>query len=388
MELDLILKSYDSFFEKSLSSKFVKHSELIQILDRHSPDFEMEVVGSSFEGRELRMIKSGNGPCKIFLWSQMHGDEATGTMALLDLLNFLKQQPDSSVAKGMLDSCTLYLLPMVNPDGAQRLTRRNAQQIDINRDFLLRASPEARILRKVHDKICPAFGFNLHDQSNLWGVKGMSNPAVLSFLAPAFDEACSLNANRTKAMQVIASIKDDLTEVLPGNIGLFDDTFEPRAFGDNFQAARTATILIEGGSIISDDSNQQVRKMFFGAMLAGLHAIATGSFLQKTVQNYTAIPENTKSLFHILIRNIALFGIRTSIGINYKNMPAPDGSTIQRCYTVEDLGDLSLMQAHEVYDADNMQIHGDIYVDGFANFDLLDGAETILSFKQGILQSK
>ena len=89
-----------------------------------------------------------------------------------------------------------------------------------------------------------------------------------------------------------------------------------------------------------------------------------------------------------MIRNIALFGIRASIGINYKNMPAPDGSTMQRCYTIEDLGDLSLMQAHEVYNADNMQIHGDIYVDGFANFDLLDGAETILSFKQGILQSK
>ena len=34
------------------------------------------------------------------------------------------------------------MVPMLNPDGAERFQRRNAQGIDINRDALLLQSPE------------------------------------------------------------------------------------------------------------------------------------------------------------------------------------------------------------------------------------------------------
>ena len=360
----------------------------MQILDRHSIDFNMEVVGNSLEGRKIRLITLGTGPCKVFLWSQMHGDETTGTMALVDLLNLISSEDYSSITSQITSACTLYILPMVNPDGAERFTRRNAQQIDINRDYLRTASPEAKILKLVHEEIKPDFGFNLHDQSDLWGVKNTPNPAALSFLAPAFDEGCSLNENRTRAMQVIACIKDNLQGILPGKIGLFDDTFEPRAFGDNFQIAGTSTILIEGGCIIDDQDAQEVRKMVFAAILSGLHAVASSSYLQNTIVNYLSIPKNTKSLFHIMICNILYCGIRTSIGINYKPIPNPGENSVERFYTIKDIGDLSTMQAHQVYHADHMEISGVIVFDSPADFDLLHGSETILSFKQGILQSK
>lgn len=360
----------------------------MRILDRHSDDFDMELAGYSVEGREIRLLKAGIGPCKVFLWSQMHGDETTGTMALTDLLNFIKQQPNSSINQQIMSACTLYILPMVNPDGAQRFTRRNAHQLDINRDYLRAASPEAKILKAVHQKIKPDFGFNLHDQSDLWGVKNTPNPAALSFLAPAFDEACSLNENRTRAMQVIACIKDSLQDILPEKIGLFDDTFEPRAFGDNFQKAGTATILIEGGSIIGDREVQDVRKMVFAAILAGLQAIASASYLQNTIDNYLCIPKNTKSLFHIMICNVLYCGVRTSIGINYEPLSATGGNGVKYLFSIEDIGDLSTMHAHQEYVADTMEINGDVVLDCLANFELVQGLETILSFKQGILHSK
>lgn len=360
----------------------------MRILDRHSDDFDMEVVGNSLERREIRLLKAGTGPCKVFLWSQMHGDETTGTMALTDLLNFIKQQPSSSINQQIMGACTLYILPMVNPDGAQRFTRRNAQQLDINRDYLRAASPEAKILKAVHQKIKPDFGFNLHDQSDLWGVKNTPNPAALSFLAPAFDEACSLNENRTRAMQVIACIKDSLQDILPEKIGLFDDTFEPRAFGDNFQKAGTATILIEGGSIIGDREVQDVRKMVFAAILAGLQAIASASYLQNTIDNYLCIPKNTKSLFHIMICNVLYCGVRTSIGINYEPLSVTGRNGVKYLFSIEDIGDLSTMHAHQEYVADTMEINGDVVLDCLANFELVQGLETILSFKQGILHSK
>ena len=360
----------------------------MRILDGHSDDFHMELAGYSLEGREIRLLKAGTGPCKVFLWSQMHGDETTGTMALMDLMNFIEQQLDSSINQQILSACTLYILPMVNPDGAQRFTRRNAQQLDINRDYLRAASSEAKILKAVHEKIKPDFGFNLHDQSDLWGIKNTPNPAALSFLAPAFDEACNLNENRTRAMQVIACIKDSLQDILPEKIGLFDDTFEPRAFGDNFQKAGTSTILIEGGSIIGDREVQEVRKLVFAAILAGLQAIASASYLQNTIDNYLSIPKNTKSLFHIMICNVLYCGIRTSIGINYKPLSATGGNSVEYLYSIEDIGDLSTMHAHRKYLADNMEINGDVVLDCPANFDLVHGSETILSFKQGILHSK
>ncbi|MGN7203954.1 M14 family zinc carboxypeptidase [Pedobacter sp. SAFR-022] len=388
MKIDKILESYDSFRESGLEDRFFKHQDLMRILDRHSGDFNTELAGHSLEGREIRLLTVGTGPCKVFLWSQMHGDETTGTMALMDLLNFLKHQAGSPISTLLLSACTLYLLPMVNPDGAERFSRRNAQQIDINRDYLRAASAEAKVLKAMHEKIKPSFGFNLHDQSNLWGVKNSTYPAALSFLAPAFDEPGSLNDNRGQAIQVIACIKDSLLGMLPGKIGLFDDTFEPRAFGDNFQKAGTATILIEGGSIIGDRKFQEVRKMVFAAILAGLSAISSASYLQNTTDNYLSIPKNTKSLFHILICDVFFQGIRTSIGINYEPVPTSDGNSIECFYSIEDIGDLSTMNAYQVYQADKMQIYGDIVYDCPADFDLVHGTETILSFKQGILQSK
>jgi len=348
------------------------------VLNRHSVHLEMEIAGYSVEGREIRLLKLGTGGTKVFLWSQMHGDEPTGTMALMDLLNYLQQSAFTSTAEAILSECSLYILTMVNPDGVERFTRRNAQQIDINRDYRLGQTPEARILKAVQEAIKPDFGFNLHDQSDLWGVKDTQNPAALSFLVPPFDKQYSLNENRVQAMQVIADVKDALTEHLKDRMGLFDDSFEPRAFGDNFQKRGTATILIEGGSIIADQQRQQVRKMVFSSILAGLQTIATKHYLKNTVENYFSIPKNSKSLFHIMIKDMDCSGTFSDIGINQT----------KQVFIIEDIGDLSTMSAYKTYEGNALGIVGDVTVNEPANFDLLDGGQTILSFRRGILQSK
>ncbi len=51
-------------------------------------------------------------------------------------------------------------------------------------------------------------------------------------------------------MLVIADMYQTCQSFLPQQIGLFDDEYEPRAFGDNFQAAGTSTILIEAGGLL------------------------------------------------------------------------------------------------------------------------------------------
>jgi hypothetical protein len=378
-----LLADHDSYKEKRLKDRFFKHQEIVELLEALPPSFEINELGKSVNGLSINLVKWGKGKIKVFLWSQMHGDEATGTMALFDLFNFL--QGDDPIVKLLIENCELYIIPMVNPDGAAVFTRRNIQQIDINRDYLQVATPEAKILKQCRADINPDFGFNLHDQITLWSVTGSLKPATLSFLAPSFDDKLSINETRQNAMLVIAEMFNQMDKILPRHIGLFKDEFEPRAFGDNFQAAGTSTILIEAGGFEADFEKQEIRKFYFGAMLSGLVAIASKDYLKQDLKHYFKIPQNNKQIFHILIHNLLLNGIKVSIGLNYDECPSVNAYSTFKTYHIEDIGDLSFCDAYETYDATNCQINGEIIIFKNAQFEISKEGKSILSFNNGKL---
>jgi hypothetical protein len=346
--LDKILENYKSFEEIQIKDRFFKHNLICNLLDsiKNKKDFNIEEAGLSTMGRSINLIKWGNGPRRVFLWSQMHGNEATATMALVDLINFLSQNGIYNEFIDSLDkNCTLYILPMLNPDGAEIFTRRNAMEIDINRDFHKQQSPEGRLLRKLRDEIHPHFGFNLHDQSPLWSAGKSGNPATISLLAPAYNEELSINPVRQKAMQVIVQMNKELQKNIPGYIGRFDDEYEPRAFGDNFQAAGTSTILIEAGGFHNDPEKQYIRKVYFKAILMGLISIAKESYLNVKNEEYFLIPENKKLHFDLLLRNCKLqrngIPYMTDIGLIAEEKINDDLQSVSYSYVVSELGDLS-----------------------------------------------
>ncbi|RZL50699.1 MAG: carboxypeptidase [Pedobacter sp.] len=378
-----MISSYNNFKEGKLSNRFFKHKDVLSLLEKLPSAFSVKQLGNSAQQRGINLVKWGNGKTKVMLWSQMHGDEATGTMALFDLFNFL--QSDNELVELLIENCELYIIPLVNPDGAEVFTRRNSQQIDINRDFLQEVTPEAKILKLCRADINPDFGFNLHDQLTLWSVSGTLKPATLSFLAPALDEELTIDETRKKAMLVIADMFTELDHFLPKHIGLFDDEFEPRAFGDNFQKAGTSTILIEAGGYENDFEKQQIREYYFAAILSGLYSIASRSFEKQDVKNYFAIPKNNKQIFHCLIHNVLLNGIEVSIGINFDEYPSADGLSTTKIYSVQDIGDLSFCDAYQnFYDA-SFVLDGEIILYHPANFKLLNGDKVILHFKNGML---
>jgi hypothetical protein len=381
MDIKSTLANYEGFKEKQLKDRFFKHQSIIDLLNALPADFEVTELGTSVLHKSINLVKWGNGPTKIMLWSQMHGDEATGTMALFDMFNLLQQ--GGPLVELIQSRCQLFIIPMVNPDGASAFTRRNAQQIDINRDYLQLATPEAKILKKCRDEINPEFGFNLHDQLTLWSVSDSLKPATLSFLAPSFDRSLNINSTRKKAMLVIADMFCEVDEYLPQQIGLFKDEYEPRAFGDNFQAAGTSTILIEAGGYAADFEKQEIRKFYFGAMLAGLISISTENYRQQQVENYLNIPKNNKEIFHILVHQVTLDGINVSIGINYDEYPAKDGQSTFKVYTIQDIGDLSFCDAYQHYDASSAQLEGDITLFKNADFKISVNHNIILSFQNG-----
>ena len=95
------------------------------------------------------------------------------------------------------------MVPMLNPDGAERYARRNAQAIDINRDALHLSTPEGRVLKAVRDRFQPELGFNLHDQNRRTTVGDTGVLATISLLAVSGDREGTLTPGRARAKRVV-----------------------------------------------------------------------------------------------------------------------------------------------------------------------------------------
>ena len=121
LEHDLF-NAYDAYKEESIQNRRFKHKDIIPLIQtmERSDICSVRQVGHSIEGRSINLISMGHGNTQVLLWSQMHGDESTATMALMDLFNFFRASDDfDDIKKLILDSLTLNFIPMLNPDGAE-----------------------------------------------------------------------------------------------------------------------------------------------------------------------------------------------------------------------------------------------------------------------------
>jgi hypothetical protein len=356
--------SYDDFREKTIENRRYKHANLLPLIEnlKGQDQFLVEMKGLSMQGREIFLIRTGKGKTNVFLWSQMHGDEPTATSALFDLFNFLKQgslfQQD---IKTILQNLELYFVPMLNPDGAQVFKRRNAMDIDINRDALRLVTPEARLLKQLSSEISPEYAFNLHDQEIYYSAGFSKYPATMSFLAPAFNVQKEIDGRRIKAMQQIALINRVLQKFIPNCTGRYSDDFMPNAFGDNMQLWGYSTILFESGGYFNDPEKQVARRMNFISMVVSLYAIATQMKIELDVQDYFSIPENKKDKFHdVIIRNAELCihgkAYKTDIAIRNKELNSKDFNSFSIKSEIADLGDLSYVYGFQEFDANGAKL--------------------------------
>lgn len=340
---------YDNYREPSLNCRRIKHPDIMPLIEklRHNGKFVVHKLGESVEKRELFLIKIGTGSTKIFLWSQMHGDESTATMALFDIFNFFSSNDFlNEVRERILNEATLYFLPMVNPDGAEIFQRRNILEIDLNRDASRLVSPEAEILMNTFDSLKADFGFNLHDQSTRYSVEKDYKQATISFLAPAFNEQKAMSEKRERAVKLIGMMNQVLQHFIPGHIAKYSDEYEPRAFGDTFQKKGTSTILIESGGWKDDLEKQFIRKINFIGMLSAFLSIAKNSYVETPTEIYDAIPMNDKYLFDLLLKNVAVEQngqhIPVDIAINVSEQNYDSSSAFTYYGLIEDIGDLSI----------------------------------------------
>lgn len=359
--VNLIFADYKKYRINSITNRRFKHQQVTDILETlHKFNiFDRKVVGCSVEKRPVYLMRLGKGNTRIMFWSQMHGDEPTATAAILDVLAFFAGNCFGEWKRNVLENCTLYFIPMLNPDGAQRFIRYNAQGIDINRDALQVQSPEAVILHKLREKIEPQFAFNLHDQERIYGVENTGQPTLLAFLAPAFNTTKSINPTRLQAMQLIAGINSMLQGFIPNQTAKYSDDYEPRAFGDCFMHNGIPTILIESGFSANDQERQFVRKLTFMAILSAIQHITTKFYISFDEDAYSQIPLNRNNFFDLLIRNILFKAkngkIKTDIGIMHNEI----NKNFAKDYCIDakivQTGDLSICYGHNEFDARGME---------------------------------
>ncbi len=299
--------AWNSSHISDIPPSLVRHSDLKIYLDRlRRNGMRIKEVGRSYGDREIYQVEWGVGARRIFLWSQMHGDEPTATSAMLDLMNYLDCNADKAWVKKLESELTIRFVPMLNPDGAEFFQRRNLQGIDINRDATYLKTPEGRLLKSLRDEWKPEIGFNLHNQGQLTTAGASGRQASISFLAVLGDPSGITNPGFERNKRVIASMVAALNAFIPGNLAKYDESFNGLAFGDNFSAWGTPVILIETGGLDGKDEMFLV-KMNFIAIATALSTIANGYENRFDAKLYETLPLNESGLLYdVIFRNAAI----------------------------------------------------------------------------------
>jgi hypothetical protein len=98
---------------------------------------------------------------KVLFICRQHGDEPVSTEASLKFIALISSENSKEQQKSLGD-CVVYIIPMANPDGAEKLTRLNGVGADLNRDWGKFTQPETRAIYTVTKSIKPLCVVDMH----------------------------------------------------------------------------------------------------------------------------------------------------------------------------------------------------------------------------------
>lgn len=156
-------------------------------LERRVTPTPWQEIGKSVQGRPIRIRGIGSGPRRVLWIGGIHGDETEGTIATDEL-------PEAFAAAQLADRVTLTILEDVNPDGRANGTRRNANGVDLNRNYPASnfepgegrgprplSEPESRALHDLIERLDPHLVIVAHS----WGAKPQGPNWFVNYDGPA-----------------------------------------------------------------------------------------------------------------------------------------------------------------------------------------------------------
>ena len=120
---------------------------MFQFATDHPDKCEIITLGTLPSGRKIMIAHLCNGARvgkpKFLYTSTIHGDETTGWIMMLRLIDYLLENPNEPEVQTVMNNIDLYIGPNTNPDGTYHggnntvygATRENANGIDMNRNY-------------------------------------------------------------------------------------------------------------------------------------------------------------------------------------------------------------------------------------------------------------
>lgn len=136
-------------------------------LVRSSSSVKMDSIGTSVSGRSIPVLyfskdrvfasQRSTKPV-VMIIAQHHGDEPSGKEAALIVAQRLLNE-DSA----LLNKLDLILVPQINPDGSENGTRRNANDMDLNRNHVMLSEPESNAIHQLFLDWMPEITLDVHE---------------------------------------------------------------------------------------------------------------------------------------------------------------------------------------------------------------------------------
>ena len=120
---------------------------MFEFQTNHPDKCEIITLGTLPSGRKIMIAHLNNGTSegkpKFLYTSTIHGDETTGWILMLRLIDYLLENPDEPEVQTIMENIDLYIGPNTNPDGTYHAgnnnvngaTRYNANGVDMNRNY-------------------------------------------------------------------------------------------------------------------------------------------------------------------------------------------------------------------------------------------------------------
>jgi hypothetical protein len=120
-------------------------------------------IGYSAEGRAIPMAAIGPdcARTRVLILCRQHGDEPVSTEAAMRVIGRAARGAVGNPAA--LANTQLLIIPMVNPDGAERFRRVNGNGVDLNRDWVERTQPETQAVAAVYKRLAPQVVLDEHE---------------------------------------------------------------------------------------------------------------------------------------------------------------------------------------------------------------------------------
>lgn len=142
----ILIEDYQAYQDELFQRGFYRtYDQVYAALDSFTTAYpaicRLDTIGYSVLGRAIWAMRVTDDPAneehepEIRLIGNIHGDEHIGTEVTLYFLRYLLTgyATDPQI-QALIDNNEFWILPTINPDGKVANTRRNANNVDLNRD--------------------------------------------------------------------------------------------------------------------------------------------------------------------------------------------------------------------------------------------------------------